>query len=47
MAALALELGNSPAMIFTHYLDLKHRDEARKWFGIRPVKASNVLSLRA
>jgi integrase len=47
MAALALELGNSPAMIFTHYLDLKHRDEARKWFGIRPEKAPNVLSLTA
>lgn len=38
MAALALELGNSPAMIFKHYLDLKHEDEARKWFSIRPTK---------
>lgn len=38
MAALALELGNSPAMIFTHYLDLKHEDEAREWFAIRPGK---------
>lgn len=38
MAALALELGNSPAMIFKHYLDLKHEDEAREWFAIRPAK---------
>lgn len=33
---LALEMGNSPAMIFRHYLDMKHEDEAEKWFGIRP-----------
>lgn len=38
MAALALELGNSPSMIFRHYLDLKHEDEAREWFAIRPAK---------
>lgn len=36
MAALALELGNSPDMIFRHYLDLKHDDEAKAWFAIRP-----------
>lgn len=34
--ALALEMGNSPAMIFRHYLDLKHEPEAIRWFGIRP-----------
>jgi integrase len=33
--ALALEMGNSPSMIFRHYLDLKHEDEAEEWFGIR------------
>lgn len=38
MAALALELGNSPAMIFTHYLDLQFEDVATEWFGIRPAK---------
>lgn len=34
--ALALEMGNSPSMIFRHYLDLKHEDEAERWFSIRP-----------
>jgi hypothetical protein len=34
--ALALEMGNSPTMIFRHYLDLKHEDEAAAWFAIRP-----------
>lgn len=33
---LSLEMGNSPSMIHTHYLDLKHAGEAKKWFGIRP-----------
>lgn len=36
IGALALEMGNSPRMIFTHYLELKHEDEAREWFAIRP-----------
>lgn len=34
--ALALEMGNSPTIIFRHYLSLKHADEAERWFGIRP-----------
>jgi integrase len=33
---LSLEMGNSPAMIHTHYLDHKHEYEALQWFGIRP-----------
>lgn len=33
---LAMEMGNSPSIIFRHYLSLKHEDEAEKWFGIRP-----------
>lgn len=36
LPALALEMGNSPAMIYRHYLDLKHEDEALKWFALRP-----------
>lgn len=42
MAALALEMGNSPSIIFKHYLDLKHEDEAEKWFGIRPKSSKKV-----
>lgn len=47
LAALSLELGNSPHMIHTHYLDLQHAREARQWFGLRPKKARNVVSLTA
>ena len=34
IAALSLEMGNSVKMIFDHYLDLKHEDEAQAWFSI-------------
>lgn len=37
--ALSLEMGNSPKMIHDHYLDLKHEDEARAWFALRPPDA--------
>lgn len=43
--ALALEMGNSATMLFKHYLDLKHEDEAEKWFAIRPP--SNIVSMTA
>jgi hypothetical protein len=41
MAALALEMGNSPTMIFRHYLDLKHEDEAKAWFAVLPSAKSS------
>lgn len=47
LPALALEMGNSPAMIHRHYLDLKHEDEALKWFAIRPADTpANVVRMR-
>lgn len=42
MPALALEMGNSVAMIYRHYLDIKHEDEALRWFAIRPKSAKSV-----
>lgn len=36
LPALALEMGNSPAMIYRHYLDLQHEPEAKKWFSVMP-----------
>jgi len=33
-ARLALELGNSPAMIFRHYRELVRREEAEKFWGL-------------
>lgn len=38
LAALALELGNSPAICRAHYLDLKFPEDAEEWFAIRCQK---------
>lgn len=34
---VALEAGNSPAIIFKHYRELTTEDQAGEWFGIRPI----------
>jgi len=34
--AVALEAGNSPAIIFKHYWELATGDQPREWFGIHP-----------
>ncbi len=36
-AAVALEAGNSPDIIFKHYRELVTEDEAGEWFSIRPA----------
>jgi integrase len=36
VAQVALEAGNSPAMIFAHYRELVTADDAKKWFSIQP-----------
>ena len=36
VAQVALEAGNSPAMIFGHYRELVTPDDAKKWFAITP-----------
>jgi hypothetical protein len=33
---VALEAGNSPAMIFQHYRELVRPTEAAKWFAVTP-----------
>jgi len=38
VAQVALEAGNSPAMIFGHYRELVTVDDAKKWFSILPSK---------
>lgn len=40
--ALAMLMGNSPAMIFRHYNDPKFRDEAAKWWKIRPKNLRKI-----
>ncbi|MDR3413593.1 MAG: site-specific integrase [Formivibrio sp.] len=39
VAQVALEAGNSPAMIFSHYRELVTPDDAKKWFAIQPKAA--------
>jgi integrase len=50
MAAVALEAGNSPTMIFRHYRELVTEEEAAQWFGILPAKGAvpeNIVSMTA
>ena len=35
---VALEAGNSPAMIFKHYRELVTEEEAKKWFEVTAEK---------
>ena len=45
---VALEAGNSPAMLHAHYKELVSEDAAREWFSILPPKsAENVLPMPA
>jgi integrase len=46
-AALALQMGNSPAMIFKHYRELVAPHDAAKYWNIRPASAANVLEMTA
>lgn len=41
-AQVALEAGNSPAIIFKHYRELVTREEAQQWFGIFPESGTAV-----
>jgi integrase len=45
VAQVALEAGNSPAMIFKHYRELVRPAEAKKWFAIAPKPVENVVSM--
>jgi hypothetical protein len=44
-ARVALEAGNSPAMVFAHYRELVHDDEAATWFSIMPAAATNIVPM--
>jgi integrase len=47
IAAVALEAGNSPQMIFAHYRELCTEAEAVSWFAIMPAEgtAENIIAL--
>jgi integrase len=48
VAAVALEAGNSPTMIFRHYRELATEAEAAEWFSIVSAKAANnIIRMKA
>jgi integrase len=44
-ARVALEMGNSPQMLFRHYRELADEHDAAAWFAIAPTKSANVLPI--
>lgn len=46
-AKVALEMGNSPAILLAHYRELATPADAAKWFGMKPEAAGNVVSFAA
>ena len=44
---VATEAGNSPAIVQRHYAELVKPEAARRFFGILPTEASNVIRLSA
>jgi len=45
-AQVALEAGNSPAMVFKHYRELVKPEAAKAWFAIAPEMPANVLQMK-
>jgi len=43
---VALEVGNSPQMIFRHYRELATPEQARTWFEIKPKSPANIVLLK-
>ncbi len=46
-AEVALEMGNSPQMIFKHYRELVTPRDAAAWWAIAPERAGNVIPMQA
>jgi integrase len=44
-AKVALEAGNSPAVVFRHYRELVKPDAAKTWFSIAPERPENVVTM--
>ena len=45
-AQVAYELGNSATVIHRHYKELVSENEARSWFSIMPVTATNIIEMQ-
>lgn len=46
-AALALQMGNSPQMVFQHYRELVTPKDAAAFWNLAPVREGKVISIRA
>ena len=46
-AKVALEMGNTPSMIFRHYRELVTPKDAAAWWNISPKQAANVVPMSA
>jgi integrase len=46
-ARVALEMGNSPIMLFTNYRELADEHDAAAWFAIAPKRVRNVIAMAA
>lgn len=46
-AKVALEMGNSPSVLLTHYRELATPEDAAAWFAVKPQAVSNVVPLAA
>jgi len=44
-AQVALEMGNSPAMVFRHYREIVTPADAKKWWNIAPESDGNVIPM--
>ena len=42
---VALEMGNSPTMLFTNYRELADEHDAKAWFAITPKRPKNVVAM--
>jgi integrase len=45
-ARVALEMGNSPQMLFSNYRELADEHDATAWFSIVPIAAANVVQMK-
>jgi integrase len=46
-AKVALEMGNSPTLLFTNYRELADEHDAKAWFAIGPKRSKNVVPFAA
>ena len=46
-AKVALEMGNSPTMLFTNYRELADEHDAKAWFAIVPKRPKKIVQLAA